>query len=532
MIDRSLRGHLGDRIADGTLARARRTARALGLHLAELDVREHGEQPPRRPGAIYDPLDELDKPYAELDRDERTGPAVAGAGRRPPAGPPALRAARRARPTCSRSSTCCTTCSTSTARTPRSTYIVSMCQGVDDLLAVTVLAREAYMVELQQNPRSSVDLVPLFETVEELSRAGALLDDLLSVPGYRQQVRNRGDLQEVMLGYSDSNKGAGITTSQWQIHRAQRQLRDVGGQARGAAAAVPRPRRLGRPRRRAAGEAVLGHAVRHRRRDDEADRAGRDDLRQVLAARPGPRQPGDPARRDAGRDAAAQRLALGPTTRWPGWTRRWTWSATPPAPPTGRWWTTRACPSSSPPPRPSTSWAGSTSARGRRGGPAADAPTLDDLRAIPWVFGWTQTRMVVPGWFGLGSGLRAARDAGYGPVLDEMREWAFFANLLGNVEMTLAKTDLRIAEFYVCRPGRPGPAAAVRRHPSRARAHGARGAAADRVDHAAGPAPRAARHPRGARRATWSRCTTCRSSCWPGAARWPSPTPTCTGRCC
>lgn len=447
-VDRSLRGHRGARIADGTLARAIRSARALGLHLVELDVREHAQRHHDALGAIYDELGELDRPYAELDRAERRALLSAELrGRRP-----LLRrhygvpeAAEQVLETFDTLHAVQHEFGPEVART----YIVSMAQDVDDLLAVAVLARESYMVEIAgENPRSSLDLVPLFETVQELSRAGELLDGLLSDPGYRTQVRNRGDLQEIMLGYSDSNKGAGITASQWQIHRAQRQLRDVAAEHgvrlrlfHGRGGSVGRG---GGPAGEAIASAPFGSVDATMKLTEQGEvisdkyslpSLAHDNLEILLASM---------------LDASL----LHQSSRWPEPTLD-RWDEVMDCVATAATETYRRLVES--PDLPAFFTAATPveelgrlnvgSRPSKR--PGRGTPTLDDLRAIPWVFGWTQTRMVVPGWYGLGSGLRAAREAGYGDDLAEMRSWAFFRNLIGNVEMTLAKTDLRIASNYV-----------------------------------------------------------------------------------
>jgi len=444
VMDRSLRGHLGGRIADGALARALRTARALGLHLAELDIREHAGKHHAALAAVYEALG---VPYSEMTRAQRTELLAAELEN----GRPLIRR-HYGLPEGARDVLgvfdLLHDVQHEFGREVAQTYIVSMCQGVDDLLAVAVLAREAFMVELCRDPRSSLDLVPLFETVEELAQAGALLDELLSVPAYRQQVRNRGDLQEVMLGYSDSNKGAGITTSQWEIHRAQRQLRDIGAKHgvrlrlfHGRGGSVGRG---GGPAAEAVLSAPFGTVDATMKLTEQGEvvsdkyslpALAHDNLEILLAAvleatleHQSSRIDGATLDRwDATMDVVsdAARTAYRALVGHPGLPRFFS-SATP------------------------VDELGELNVGSRPSRrPGRDAPTLDDLRAIPWVFGWTQTRMVVPGWFGLGSGLRAAREAGLSAQLDEMAEWAFFTNLLGNVEMTLAKTDLRIAGHYV-----------------------------------------------------------------------------------
>ncbi len=340
-----------------------------------------------------------------------------------------------------------------------SRYVVSFTGGADDVLDVLRLGALAGDPAIPPTatagfPPASPDLdvVPLFETADALASCSGILDALLADPGYRSHLATRGDRQEAMLGYSDSNKESGYLAANWMLHRAQSGL--VGAARRhgirltifhGRGGAIGRG---GGPTQRAIralapgsldgglklteqGEVIAAHYA-----DPAIALRELELMTAAVLAASTPEHEAAAAPVEAEGGAALDELAEASRRAYRAlvWEEpafgRFFWEATPIAELAGLRLGSRPA------------------ARGR----PVDVPPIADLRAIPWVFAWSQSRLDLPGWYGLGSAFEdfEARHGAAG--MDRLRSlylrWPFLESVLDNAEVILARVDLRVARRY------------------------------------------------------------------------------------
>jgi phosphoenolpyruvate carboxylase len=441
LLAESLRENKAGIVADGTLEDVRRCVEVFGLQLARLDLRQHS-------GVHETVVAELLKvagvcaDWSRLDENARLALLEHEL-----AGPrPLVRLTRDLSPTARELLRTLELAERVLNRLDPEAlqyYVISMTRSASDVLSLLLLCRETGLYI--PGRQSRLDLVPLFETAKDLSDAAGIMDRLYRSPAYRDHLSLRQGRQEVMLGYSDSNKDCGYVASRWYLYRAQVALLDGaraakvrlrlfhgrggsvgrgGGPTHRAILAQPLDTLDGGLRLTEQGEVVSDHYF-------QADWARRhlDHLAAAVltASFPDEELRPDPAwltEMDA--LAAASEKAYREMLAIPGFLDYFL-QATP-IREIGRHRI-----SSRPTLRTGTTF------------------DLASLRAIPWVFSWTQSRHLVPGWFGLGLALqeRLGADPSCLERLRNMYErWPFFRDLVDNAQMTLAKADMAIAARY------------------------------------------------------------------------------------
>jgi phosphoenolpyruvate carboxylase len=444
LVRESLEANQGGRVAGGRLQDLVVRVRTFGFHFASLDLRQesrvHGRvvaQLLRRAGVVED--------YLALPEPERTallarllvGPPVP----LDPEDPEAAEVVRlfRALPAWQERF----------GQEACQTYIVSLTEDPSDVLEVLWLAAQVGLFRCGAGEvMSRLHVVPLFERIEELRRCGEILEALLRTPPYRAHLAAWGNLQEVMLGYSDSNKDGGYLAANWALYRAQRVLPEVarrhgcvvrlfhgrggaigrgGGPTERAILAQPPEALDGRLKLTEQGEVLAARYSNPRVARRHLEQLTSALLRACLVNSHHP----EPARRErweavmeelAERSRVAYRALVYEDPDFPTYFAQ----ATPIAE------IARLNVASRPP------------ARGR-------PDRVEDLRAIPWVFSWTQTRTNLPGWYGLGSALDGFARADPG-AMAELRAmyagWPFFRSVVDNAQISLGTADLEVARLY------------------------------------------------------------------------------------
>jgi phosphoenolpyruvate carboxylase len=446
VVDQSLRSNGSSVLADDRLARLREAVHVFGFHLSGLDMRQNSDvheevvaellawagvhpdyrslpEPDRvellaAELATRRPLIKNDTELSELARKELD--IVAAAARAVHVfGPQAI-----------------------------PNYIISMCQSVSDMLEAAILLKEAGLLDASgDEPYAPVGIVPLFETIDDLQRGSSILEAALDLPLYRAVVGARGDSQEVMLGYSDSNKDGGYLAANWALYRAELDLVESarktgirlrlfhgrggtvgrgGGPSYDAILAQPPGAVNGSLRITEQGEVIAAKYAESRIAHRNLETLLAATLEATLLDVEGLGDAAGPAYEVLDELAArAQRVYAELVHETPGFVEYFK-ASTP---------------------------VSEIAALNIGSRPTSRKPTtsISDLRAIPWVLAWSQSRVMLPGWYGTGTAFEAwiGEEDGRLEVLQNLyRRWPFFRTVLSNMAQVLSKADMGLAARY------------------------------------------------------------------------------------
>ena len=434
-------------LANGSLRDLIVRARIFGFHLARLDLRQHSD-------VHTSAMDEVLRvagicpSYAALDEDERVALLERELENpRPLVG-------RRDRYSAETAETLAVFDAAARAQADLgveacNVYIISMTAGASDVLAPLLFAKEAGLFMPggpHEEPHSALQIVPLFETIDDLHRCAGLMERLFSLPVYRRQLAAWENGQQVMLGYSDSNKDGGFVTANWELFRAQRALArscaeagvDLllfhgrggaigrgGGPTNRAIMGQPAGTLNGRLRLTEQGEAAFARyanpRIAHRHLEQTANAVVRASLSEVAPASAAREEWLELMRRISDSALDAYRALVYRTERFVTYFRE--------ATPIEHIAELRI---------------------GSRPAKRKASERIEDLRAIPWVFSWTQSRHGLPGWYGMGTAFTAASESsgGWEPLREMYHGWPFFRSLVDNAQLGLGKADLAIARLY------------------------------------------------------------------------------------
>ncbi len=446
VVDASLRGNGSAVLADDRLARLREGVRTFGFHLSGLDMRQNSD-------VHEEVIAELlawagvHSDYRSLSEPDRVELLAAELGTRRPLigdGAELSELARKELDICAAAARAVDVFGPKAVPN----YIISMCQSVSDMLEAAVLLKEAGLLDASsREPYSPVNIVPLFETIDDLQRGSSILEAVLDLPLYRSIVASRGDIQEVMLGYSDSNKDGGYLAANWALYRAELDLVDSarktgirlrlfhgrggtvgrgGGPSYEAILAQPPGAVNGSLRLTEQGEVIAAKYAEPRIAHRNLETLLAATLEASLLDVEGLGDAAGPAYEVLDDLAArAHRAYAELVHETPGFVDYFK-SSTP------------------------VGEIGSLNIGSR---PTSRKPTtsISDLRAIPWVLAWSQSRVMLPGWYGTGTAFEEwmAEEDGRLEVLQDLyRRWPFFRTVLSNMAQVLAKSDMGLAARY------------------------------------------------------------------------------------